>query len=552
MIKKKIARRISTKSSNKKNIEEEGTKSEDENENNQNLLVFQPLCIKGGILKKHQIEGLNWMINLNKIGTNGILADQMGLGKTIQTISLLGYMREKEGVPGPHLIVAPLTTLGNWVNEFKKWMPCARVVKLMATMEQREEVYHNLVKRGKFDVLITSYEGLNISSTRLSRIKWNYIIVDEAHRMKNSLSNFSVNMRMLKSSYKLLLTGTPLQNNIKELWSLLNFCNEKMFNDPELFEQWFDEKSSSVENNQKEKQMLVQKLHDILSPYILRRIKQDTDLKIPPKKEVLVYVKLSEIQLKLYKNILIHNKIDPESQKKSNQTLNNTLMQLRKVCLHPYLFEEVEPENFQEYLNSFIEVSSKLKLLDRMLDRFKGGHKVLIFSQFTSMLDILEFYCRDIKKFKYFRLDGQTDHETRNEEIEAFNNDDTFIYLISSRAGGLGINLKSADTVIIYDSDWNPQIDLQAMDRAHRIGQKKKVMVYRLVIQDTVEEKIIERQTIKLKWDYLIIEKGRFKNSDSERLNQVDPLKMTAETKKDLTYFGANMILKADYSKSFF
>lgn len=266
---------------------------------------------------------------------------------------------------------------------------------------------------------------------------------------------------------------------------------------------------------------------------MLRRIKHDTDLNIPPKKEILVKVRMNRKQFRLYKEVLLTHKVTTMKTSK----LRNVLMQLRKVCLHPYLFDGVEPENSPVYGEHLVRASSKLRIMDLLLKKLhKGGHKVLIFSQFTSMLNILEDYC-GLRKYSYVRLDGGTDPIERADNIERFQTQskDTFIFLLSTRAGGLGINLTRSDTVILYDSDFNPQFDLQAMDRAHRIGQKNPVNVYRLVVENSIEERIIERQMVKLKWDYLIIEKGRKKvKKDIKDFENLGP-----EELQDLMLFGA-------------
>ncbi|TAF02553.1 MAG: hypothetical protein EAZ77_18680 [Nostocales cyanobacterium] len=360
------------------------------------------------------------------------------------------------------------------------------------------------------------------------------------------------------------MTGTPVHNNVYELWTLLNFMMPVLFQNEIIFINFFgkgqgDDEQDQDENNKLKdnlmwslrktkytKEELVEKMHIILRPLMLRRIKHDTNLKIPPKKEILVKTKLNDAQTRWYAKILIEHKL----QNSSTSKMRNVLMQLRKICLHPYLFDGVEEEGLPPYGYHLVKASAKMKLLDALLKKLKQeGRKVLIFSQFTSMLNILEDYCT-FREFKYFRLDGHTPGEERQVMINTFqrDNDDHFLFLLSTRAGGLGINLTRADTVIIYDSDWNPQMDLQAMDRAHRIGQKNPVNVYRLVCENTVEEKIIERQMIKLKWDYLIIEKGRNQFKRKHEFD-ADIKNLDHHQIMDLMLFGAVKIIEANSKK---
>jgi SWI/SNF-related matrix-associated actin-dependent regulator of chromatin subfamily A member 5 len=419
-------------------------------------------------------------------------------------------------------------------------MPSARVVKLIATKDEREEILSTIVDKGKFDILVTSFEGVRICLNSLKKIKWHYIVIDEAHKIKNEDSQLSQVVRKLHTECKLLLTGTPLQNNLHELWSLLNFLLPEIFSNSELFDNWFYNTSEQkVMDNEQEIErkniQMIGQLHKILKPFMLRRTKLEVEKNLPVKKEVHIYVGLTEVQLKIYKNLL-QNRNASEDEKKYYL---NLLMQLRKVCNHPYLFPGIELEDAPSMGEHLIETSGKLIILDQLLTKLyaEGNHKVLIFSQMTMVLDILEDYC-NYRLYKYCRIDGSTDMNSRDSQIEQFmaEGSDRFIFLLSTRAGGLGINLTAADTVVIYDSDFNPQMDLQAMDRAHRIGQKNMVNVYRLITENTVEEKIVERQMIKLKWDSLVIQQQ--KNSQKNKA-------LTKEEMKDMLQYGANFIFKA-------
>ena len=433
----------------------------------------------------------------------------MGLGKTIQTICFLAHLREATGIKGPHIIVAPKSTIGNWCNEFKKWCPAMKLVKLIAAKPFRDEILKNEMVPGKFDVVVTSFEGINICNTALRKFNWRFIIIDEAHKIKNEDAQISKSLRTLPSEHRLLLTGTPLQNNLHELWALLNFLLPNLFKSSEDFDSWFD--FSSTEGTQEDIEnanvQIVQRLHRLLRPFLLRRTKSEVERGIPPKKEILLNVNLTTMQKDLYKKILTN-----ELRKSDNKGhYLNVVMQLRKVCNHPYLFPGIEDDTLEDFSDHIATNSGKLALLDRLLVRLKANKsQVLIFSQMTSMLDILEDYCT-YREFKFCRLDGSTDLIDRENMMEKFTrpNSSKFIFLLSTRAGGLGINLATADTVIIYDSDWNPQMDLQAMDRAHRIGQTKQVNVYRMITSNTLEERIIERQCLRLKLDSLVIQQGR-------------------------------------------
>ena len=471
-------------------------------------LSVQPNLLRGGKLRQYQLDGVNWLISLYRAGINGILADEMGLGKTIQTIAFLAYLREVESVFGPHLIVVPKSTLGNWITEFRKWCPEICTVKLIAAKPHREEILKNEIFPGKFDVCITSYEGVNICYNALKKFKWKYLIIDEAHKIKNDLSCLSQQVRKLYSANRILITGTPLQNNLHELWSLLNFLLPDLFSSASDFDEWFRlgaEEGMTQEEVENKNVKMVQQLHKVLKPFILRRTKIEVERGIPPKREIMVHVGMAPLQRDMYKKILTNELFKHDN--KSHYL--NIVMQLRKVCNHPFLFPSVDEE--EDLTENIVANSGKIKFLDKLLPRLeKEDSKILIFSQMTSMLDVLEDYC-NLRDYDFCRLDGTTDIYEREKMIHKFTkpNSKYFIFLLSTRAGGLGINLTSADTVVIYDSDWNPQMDLQAMDRAHRIGQTKQVNVIRLVTKDTLEERIIERQCLRLKLDSLIIQTGR-------------------------------------------
>ncbi|KAG0240833.1 hypothetical protein BGX31_001630 [Mortierella sp. GBA43] len=484
--------------------------NEENESNNNSSFVFteSPAYIKNGTLRDYQIHGLNWMISLYKNGINGILADEMGLGKTLQTISFLGYLKHIQGVSGPHLVIVPKSTLHNWQNEFHKWLPDSNVFLLHANKEERAEMIQTRLLTQKFDVCLTSYDICLLEKTHLKKFAWQYIVIDEAHRIKNENSQLSQIIRTFKSRNRLLITGTPLQNNLHELWALLNFLLPDVFTYSEDFDAWF-------ENQGGDQDKVVQQLHKVLRPFLLRRIKSDVEKSLLPKKEINLYVGMTPMQRKWYQRIL-EKDIDAVNgaggNKREGKTrLLNIVMQLRKCCNHPYLFDGAEPGPPYTTDQHIIDNAGKMVVLDKLLKRMKEqGSRVLLFSQMSRVLDILEDYCV-FRGYEYCRIDGQTNHEDRVNAIDEYNKPDSskFVFLLTTRAGGLGINLVTADIVVLYDSDWNPQVDLQAQDRAHRIGQTKQVYVFRFVTENGIEEKVLERAAQKLRLDQLVIQQGR-------------------------------------------
>ncbi|VDP05105.1 unnamed protein product [Soboliphyme baturini] len=454
-----------------------------------------PWFIKNGEMRDYQIRGLNWMISLMENHINGILADEMGLGKTLQTVSLLGYMKHYKNIPSPHLVICPKSTLSNWMNEFARWCPTIRTVALIGDQETRARIISDVILHGEWDVCVTSYEMAIRDKGILKRFNWRFVIIDEAHRIKNEKSKLSERVREFKSTNRLLLTGTPLQNNLHELWALLNFLLPDVFSSADDFDSWFNTNSCLDDSG------LVQRLHDILPIGFILTFLLLTSAFVLLIAFVYRYTKI------LMKDIDIVN----GAGKLEKTRLLNILMQLRKCCNHPYLFDGAEPGPPYTTDQHLVDNCGKMVLLDKLLPRLKlQGSRVLIFSQMSRILDILEDYCL-WKGYGYCRLDGSTPHEERQSSIDAYNSPDSdkFIFMLTTRAGGLGINLATADIVILYDSDWNPQVDLQAMDRAHRIGQKKTVKVFRLITENTVEERIVERAEIKLRLDTVVIQQGR-------------------------------------------
>eukprot|EP00967_Tisochrysis_lutea_P064284 scaffold83210_cov27-Tisochrysis_lutea.AAC.2 len=495
-------------------------------------LTTQPTCIMGK-MRAYQLEGLNWLIKLYEHGINGILADEMGLGKTLQTISLLGYLREFENVRGPHLIIVPKSVLINWFKEVEKWCPSIRAFKFhgdKATRLAMKEEYFEAVEA--FDVCITTFETAISEKAAIEKIVWRYLIIDEAHRIKNDQGKLSQVVRLFSTHYRLLITGTPLQNNLHELWSMLNFLLPDIFSSSEQFDEWFNPDDAA-----EQKEDVLHHLHRLLRPFLLRRLKAEVEKDLPPKREIKLLIGMSEMQRMWYQNILTKNIEVLNAMSGNRSQMHNILMQLRKCANHPYLFDGAEEPPFTNDERLIVH-SGKMVLLDKLLIRLKSrGHRVLIFSQMTRMLDILEDYC-SFRSWEYCRIDGSTSGEERDAAMEVYNAPESskFLFLLSTRAGGLGINLATADTVIIFDSDWNPQMDLQAMDRAHRIGQTREVAVYRFMIEGSVEEKIIERAQRKLYLDAAIIQQGRLAEQSTS---------LSKEEMLGMIRFGADAVFSA-------
>lgn len=490
----------------------------------------QPSILVGGTLKEYQLKGLQWMVSLFNNHLNGILADEMGLGKTIQSLSLLTYLIEVKKIQGPYLVIVPLSTLTNWNLEFEKWAPSVKKITYKGTPVQRKVLQQD-IRLGNFQILLTTYEYIIKDKALLAKIKWVHMIIDEGHRMKNALSKLSETLtHNYHSDYRLILTGTPLQNNLPELWALLNFALPKIFNSVKSFDEWFNTPFANtggqdkIELSEEETLLVIRRLHKVLRPFLLRRLKKDVEKDLPNKVEKVVKCKMSALQSKLYQQMLKHNILfvgDPDDHTKpmAIKNVNNQIMQLKKICNHPFVYEEVE-----NLINPMVEtndqiwrVAGKFELLDKVLPKFKAtGHRVLIFFQMTQIMDIMEDFLR-LRGLKYMRLDGGTKADDRTTLLKLFNAPDSeyFCFLLSTRAGGLGLNLQTADTVIIFDTDWNPHQDLQAQDRAHRIGQKNEVRILRLITEDSVEEMILDRAHAKLEIDGKVIQAGKFDNKST-------------------------------------
>lgn len=635
----------------------------------------QPDMVTGGTMRKYQLEGLEWLVSLYENGLNGILADEMGLGKTIQTISFLAFLREQKSF-GPFLIAAPLSTTSNWVDEFHKWTPSIPVVLYHGSKQERETIRNEQFKypgTAAFPVVVTSYEICMNDRKFLTNFGWKFIIIDEGHRIKNMNCRLIRELQSYQSANRLLITGTPLQNNLTELWSLLHFLMPDIFDKLEAFESWFD--FSELKDaqgyhqilNKERQQTLVASLHAILKPFLLRRVKADVEKMMPKKREYVLYAPLTTMQRELYQAILdgssrsyleekaverlsmsgsatptsvrssslalkrkaanmsgastpnksaktsrastpaksvrgrrarkrnyeelsdsqyfaqLDNQVSDEEEEISSEAeqerihaatlalakrqigqkkLQNPIMQLRLCCDSPYNFfnpftiegtdgEDGEPDE------TLVTTSGKMLLLDSLLPAlFNDGHKVLIFSQFKTQLDLLAQYA-EMRGWPCCRIDGSVAQTDRHAQIKAFNTPATGkaakkatnLFLLSTRAGGQGINLVAADTVILFDSDWNPQQDLQAQDRAHRIGQTKNVIVYRLATRGTVEQTLLETAEGKRRLEKLVIRKGglredgRKKQEDKEGVEELQRLLRRADGEQFDLGEGQNGIL---------
>ncbi|CAK3980235.1 Lymphoid-specific helicase [Lecanosticta acicola] len=590
----------------------------------------QPELVTGGLMRTYQLEGLDWLTSLYENGLNGILADEMGLGKTIQTISFLAFLKDK-GVHGPFLIAAPLSTTSNWVAEFQKWTPKIPVVLYHGSKQEREEIRRERLRNPgseDFPVICTSYEICMNDRKHLAHFGWKFIIIDEGHRIKNLNCRLIRELQSYQSANRLLITGTPLQNNLTELWSLLHFLMPNIFDKLESFEAWFDFSALKEKNGYEQilsedrKKNLVASLHAILKPFLLRRVKADVETSLPKKREYVLYAPLTQTQRELYQEILegnsrayLENRVvetlsrsatpasirstskkrkaadeatTPNKSAKSSRAstpattgstgarsrkakknqkyeevsdtkyfkqleepepeplddelgesedeedtersktlaiakreigqkkLQNPVMQLRQCCNSPHnFFYPFDLDDKTPVDESLVTESGKMLLLDRLLpELLDKGHKVLIFSQFKTQLDLLETYCTELRQWPTSRIDGSVAQTDRQQQILDFNDpkSDVNIFLLSTRAGGQGINLAAADTVLLFDSDWNPQQDLQAQDRAHRIGQTRPVIVYRFATKGTVEQMLLEKADSKRRLEKLVIQKGRFRN----------------------------------------
>ncbi|KAM4613254.1 chromodomain-helicase-DNA-binding protein 6 isoform 2-T3 [Polymixia lowei] len=476
----------------------------------------------GNQLREYQLEGMNWLLFNWYNRKNCILADEMGLGKTIQSITFL-YEIFSMGIRGPFLIIAPLSTITNWEREFRTWTHMNVIVyhgsQISRQMILQYEMFHRDTQGNsipgvlKFHGVITTFEMIMADCPELKKLHWRCVVIDEAHRLKNRNCKLLEGLKLMNLEHKVLLTGTPLQNSVEELFSLLNFLEPLQFPSESTFLDEFGDLKTEEQ---------VKKLQAILKPMMLRRLKDDVEKNLAPKEETIIEVELTNIQKKYYRAILEKNFsfLSKGANQHNMPNLINTMMELRKCCNHPYLITGAEekilesfrkshsPEAWDFQLQAMIQAAGKLVLIDKLLPKLlAGGHKVLVFSQMVRCLDILEDYLIQ-RRYTYERIDGRVRGNLRQAAIDRFckPDSDRFVFLLCTRAGGLGINLTAADTCIIFDSDWNPQNDLQAQARCHRIGQSKAVKVYRLITRNSYEREMFDKASLKLGLDKAVLQ----------------------------------------------
>uniref|UniRef100_A0A0E0DXZ4 DNA helicase n=1 Tax=Oryza meridionalis TaxID=40149 RepID=A0A0E0DXZ4_9ORYZ len=456
-----------------------------------------PKFLSGGTLHPYQLEGLNFLRYSWYHNKRVILGDEMGLGKRFLLLRMkVFYGMLYWGLD--QVMYFGSAASREIIRKYEFYYPKEKPKKL----KKKKSSPSNEDKkqsRIKFDVLLTSYEMINMDSTVLKTIEWECMIVDEGHRLKNKDSKLFGQLKEYHTKHRVLLTGTPVQNNLDELFMLMHFLEGDSFGSIADLQEEFKDINQDKQ---------VEKLHGMLKPHLLRRFKKDVMKELPPKKELILRVELTSKQKEYYKAILTKNYEVLTRRSGGHVSLINVVMELRKLCCHAFMTDEPEePANSEEALRRLLESSGKMELLDKMMVKLKEqGHRVLIYSQFQHMLDLLEDYL-SYRKWSYERIDGKIGGAERQIRIDRFNakNSTRFCFLLSTRAGGLGINLATADTVIIYDSDWNPHADLQAMARAHRLGQTSKVMIYRLVSRGTIEERMMQLTKKKMVLEHLVV-----------------------------------------------
>lgn len=509
-------------------------------------------------LKPFQMVGLNWLKIMHTQDLNGILADEMGLGKTIQTISFLAHLLE-EGEPGPHVIIVPSSTIENWIRESKTWCPSLKLLVYYGSQEDRRATrqYIMLNDSDQFNVILTTYNmatGSIEDRSLFKKFNFHYAVFDEGHLLKNMSSLRYQNLMRISAERRLLLTGTPLQNNLLELMSLLCFVMPEVFlGKTEHLKRMFTmiSRAGGEEKRSQYEQERIAHAKRIMKPFVLRRLKSEVLSQLPKKSEELEYCNLVPDQQELYERLIrnFSSKLTDDGNELNVAGGAAMLMQLRKAANHPLLHRTHytnaiinkmaealarEPsheargalpkliaedmlvmsdfelhkccQHYKSHLKKFlldeslISESGKFRVLDEKLKLYQTqGCRVLLFSQFTSMLDIVEVFLTK-KSMKYLRLDGSTPVPERQRLIDLYNNDKSIlVFLLSTKAGGLGINLTSANVVILHDIDFNPYNDKQAEDRCHRVGQTREVKIIRLISKDTVEEAMLRCGKEKLK-----------------------------------------------------
>ncbi len=421
-------------------------------------------------LRDYQLEGYHWLARLAHWGVGGCLADDMGLGKTLQSLAIILL----QAANGPSLVVAPTSVSTNWLSEVARFTPTLKIKQLSGKDRPR-----TIKQLGKFDLLITTYTLLQQEIDALSEIPWQTIVLDEAQAIKNAATKRSQAAMSLQGAFKLITTGTPIENHLGELWNLFHFINPGLLGTHKQFNERF---AIPIERfNNREARLRLKKL---IRPFILRRIKSQVLEELPSRTEVTLEVGMSDEELHFYE-ALRQNALEQLERTTDNRgrhlQILTEIMKLRQACCNPRLITADTAIG-----------SSKLALFSSLIEELiRGQHKVLVFSQFIGHLNIIREYL-DKRKITYQYLDGSTSSKHRKERVEAFQSGEGDLFLITLKAGGLGLNLTAADYVIHMDPWWNPAIEDQASDRAHRIGQTRPVTIYRLVCKNTIEEKIVK------------------------------------------------------------
>ncbi|HYF50060.1 MAG TPA: DEAD/DEAH box helicase [Planctomycetota bacterium] len=475
---------------------------------------IEPITLPKGFaltLRPYQQQGFEWLVFLARYGLNGILADDMGLGKTAQTIALLTQMKDESGAQ-PNLIVTPTSLVDNWKNEITKFSPTLKVMVYRGSPGRRDRLRQEIAQ---YDVVLGTYATVRNDATLMNQIDWRHVILDEAHFIKNSAAATTKAIKTIPARHRLALTGTPIQNRLTELWSLFDFLMPEFLGRQMRFRETYEDPIAKMQSGRAESQdehktgeEALERLKERIRPFVLRRLKTDVASELPPKIENDIFCNLSPEQVGLYKSFgdsaeakEAVNELVSKGADRACTAILAALMSLRKICNHADLMllpKNEGRQHFKEPLPGYEARSGKLEALGELLQQCReGGHRALIFCQLTTMLDLLGHYLKGLG-MNYLRLDGETPSSMRQELVNRFNNDTGLdAFLISTRAGGTGLNLTGADTVIFYDHDWNPANDSQAQDRAYRIGQKRTVNVYRLICKGTLEEKILRRQALK-------------------------------------------------------
>ncbi len=520
-------------------------------------LVDVPATLGSGSdmqLKGYQMEGLRWLASLDYYNLNGILADEMGLGKTVQTIAFLLYLKERGLVKGQHLIIAPSAVVPSWLGQLGTWAPQLRLAEWTARIPISDRTTHFRDVVAKAEVVVTTYDFIRDHQQRktiekwgkwphLRKIRWHVIVVDEGHHINNNNSQVAKCLRQFMCLRKLLLTGTPLQNSLQELWALLNYLMPDVFSNDKDFEEWFQSPfgDDKTEMTHEEKTLVILRLHKVLAPFMLRRVKADVAADLPDVIERTLACELSPLQVLIY-GFVRRGELPalPEAVEASRLSSDRfkhvarvgsggNSNALRKVCNHPFLaFSDQGStsfpwERFSAFDGeSFIRASGKFAVLDVVLKKLKlGGHRILIYSPWTQTLEQLA-QMMHVRQYRFELLTGASKGEDREQMISNFTNDASiFVFLVSTHAGGEGVNLQAADTVIIFESDWNPQKDKQAKSRVHRLGQHRKVLCLSLVSVgeefESQDEKKFGRADEKRRMEEKVIGAGNFVESTTDR-----------------------------------